>query len=103
MIPYLLYVALLLAVCWMFYKLLLHKETFYRLNRLILLSCLGISFALPLIHVPPKWKLAQPGTKPQVITHVRITPDLDTLKLNPATPPLIGKAASQPAPLIAPV
>ena len=33
MIPYLLCVALLLAVCWAFYKLLLQKETFYRLNR----------------------------------------------------------------------
>lgn len=55
MIPYILHVALLISVCLLFYKLLLQRETFYRLNRLILISCLCLSFILPLISIPQDW------------------------------------------------
>lgn len=67
MIPYLLYVALLLAVCQAFYKLFLQSETFYRLNRWILLGCLALSFALPMVPVPQRWSMrsaAQPERAP---------------------------------------
>src|ERR1700761_3124772 len=57
MIPYSLHVAILLAVCLLFYKLLLQKETYYRLNRAVLLTCLALAFALPLIPVPRKFSL----------------------------------------------
>lgn len=63
MIPYLLYVAMLLAVCLLFYKLLLQRETFYRLNRYMLLCCLGFCFAIPFIHPPAKWS-AQTAIQP---------------------------------------
>ncbi|WP_295673551.1 hypothetical protein [uncultured Mucilaginibacter sp.] len=43
MIPFILHVALLITVCLLFYKLLLQKETFYRLNRIILVFCLALS------------------------------------------------------------
>ncbi|MEO7215040.1 M56 family metallopeptidase [Mucilaginibacter sp.] len=59
MIPYILHVALLLAICLLFYKLLLQKETYYRLNRAILLGCLAMAFLLPLIHVPQQWALRE--------------------------------------------
>jgi hypothetical protein len=59
MIPYILHVALLISVCLLFYKLLLQKETFYRLNRLVLIFCLALSFALPLIPVPQQWTLRE--------------------------------------------
>lgn len=55
--PYILHAALLLSVCLVFYKLLLQKETHYRLNRLVLLVCLGLSFSLPLLPVPGAWSL----------------------------------------------
>jgi hypothetical protein len=59
MIPYVLHVALLLAICLLFYKLLLQKETYYRLNRVILLGCLAMAFLLPLIQVPQQWALRE--------------------------------------------
>ena len=59
MIPYILHVALLISVCLLFYKLLLQKETFYRLNRVVLIFCLALSFALPLIPVPQQWTLRE--------------------------------------------
>lgn len=57
MIPYSLHVAILLAVCLLFYKLLLQKETYYNLNRWILLGCLMLAFVLPVIQVPQKISL----------------------------------------------
>ena len=59
MIPYILYVALLISVCLIFYKLLLQKETFYKLNRFILISSLALSFIVPLVPVPQQWAFHQ--------------------------------------------
>src|ERR1700744_2780991 len=55
MIPYILHVAVLISVSLLFYKLLLQKETFYRLNRMILVFCMALSFVLPLISIPHQW------------------------------------------------
>lgn len=55
MIPYILHVTIIIAVCFIFYKLLLQKETFFRLNRWTLLLCLLISFGLPLLPIPQQW------------------------------------------------
>lgn len=52
MIPYILYAALILSACLVFYKLLLQKETFFHLNRYVLLTCMILAFLLPLIPVP---------------------------------------------------
>ena len=52
MIPYILYVALILTACLIFYKLLLQKETFFHLNRMVLLTCMLLAFILPLLPVP---------------------------------------------------
>ncbi|WP_379086976.1 hypothetical protein [Pedobacter sp. UC225_65] len=49
MILYLLSVALILAACFIFYKVLLQQETFFPLNRFILIGCLALSFSIPLI------------------------------------------------------
>ena len=51
MIDFLIYdakVAVLIVVFYMFYRLLLSKETFHRVNRMVLLSTALLSFALPL-------------------------------------------------------
>lgn len=57
MIPYILHVALLISVCLLFYKILLQRETFYRLNRVVLVFCLALSFGLPFVSIPQQWSL----------------------------------------------
>ena len=57
MIPYMLSAGIVLAVCLVFYKILLQKETFFRVNRYILLFFLVVSFGLPLVPVPQQWSL----------------------------------------------
>jgi len=52
MIPYILYVAVILSACLIFYKLLLQKETFFYLNRFVLLACMMLAFVLPTLHIP---------------------------------------------------
>ncbi|HXB94056.1 MAG TPA: M56 family metallopeptidase [Puia sp.] len=55
MIPYILHVTVITTICFLFYKLLLQKETFYRLNRWMLMGCLAVSFGLPLLPVPREY------------------------------------------------
>ncbi len=57
MIPYILYAAIILTACFIFYKVLLQKETFFHLNRMILLACMMLAFALPLIKIPAQLSL----------------------------------------------
>lgn len=57
MMFYILNVALILAGCFIFYKALLQKETFFPLNRFILLGCLALSFSIPFIPIPEQWSL----------------------------------------------
>lgn len=57
MIPYIAYAALITAVCFLFYRLLLHRETFFHLNRWFFVGCLVFSFLLPLVPVPGGWSL----------------------------------------------
>ena len=54
-LPYIINAALVLAACLAFYKSLLRRETFYRVNRFLLIVCLGVSFALPLLSVPEQF------------------------------------------------
>lgn len=65
MIPYIINAGLILAGCLAFYKLLLQKETFYKLNRYVLVTCIVVSFSLPLLPVPQQWSLrkAEPVTQ----------------------------------------
>ncbi|MGB8191726.1 MAG: M56 family metallopeptidase [Chitinophagaceae bacterium] len=70
MIPYIINVSLMLTACLAFYKLLLQKETFYRLNRYILLVCLLVSFSLPLVRVPQQWSLRKAEEKSIVINPI---------------------------------
>ena len=54
-LPYIINVALVLIACLAFYKLLLQRETFYKVNRYLLVLCLAISFSLPLLQVPAEF------------------------------------------------
>src|ERR1700743_31123 len=100
MIPYSLHVALLLAVCLLFYKLLLQKETYYRLNRAVLLTCLALAFTLPLIPVPRKFSLqntAEPA--PVKVMAPPETFDLQTGELANNNPPVAKATQAIPAPV----
>ncbi len=94
MIPYLLHVALLLTVCLLFYKLLLQTETFYGLNRWVLLGCLSLCFLLPLIPVPRQWRVSEAPkqlcleTPVQVILPKTVTTDRQAVVAAVATKPV---------------
>lgn len=66
MIPYILYTALILAACFVFYKLLLQKETFFHLNRYILLACMIMAFILPLVPIPQQFSLRKTAVEKPV-------------------------------------
>ena len=62
MIPYILYTALILSACLFFYKLLLQKETFFHLNRFVLLGCMIVAFTLPLLPIPQQLSFRKENT-----------------------------------------
>jgi hypothetical protein len=62
-LPYIVNVALILSACLAFYKILLRRETFYKINRFLLIGCLAISFTLPLLQVPQQFSLRSTGKK----------------------------------------
>src|SRR6185369_7547464 len=66
-LPYIINTALILATCLAFYKLLLRRETFYKVNRYMLIACLAISFALPLLQVPQKFSLRKPLSNEEAV------------------------------------
>src|SRR6267154_1986219 len=77
MIPYILHVALLISICLLFYKIFLRRETFYHLNRVVLLICLGLSFVLPLITIPSAWTLRNTPDQVAIQVPETQTPGLD--------------------------
>ena len=66
MIPYILYTALILSACLAFYKLLLQKETFFHLNRFVLLGCMILAFILPLLPVPQQLSLRKDAVEKHI-------------------------------------
>ncbi len=55
MIPYLLHTAILTSLLYVAYRLLLKKETFFKLNRMVLVGSILFAFLLPLIPIPANW------------------------------------------------
>ena len=55
--------AIALAVFYMFYRLLLSKETFHRFNRIVLLGTAALSFVLPLCVITFKKVVVVPAMK----------------------------------------
>ncbi|MTB52040.1 M56 family metallopeptidase [Lewinella sp. W8] len=54
---YLIHVSILLGGMYLFYWLLLRKETFFKLNRWVLLASLLLALLVPLVKVPAAWSL----------------------------------------------
>lgn len=57
MIDYFFRTSILVVVSWLVYFFLLRKETFFKLNRYVLLSMLVLSLLLPLIVIPKNWAI----------------------------------------------
>ena len=110
--PYLFHAAALVAASYVFYRLLLGNETFFHLNRWVLLACMVGAFAIPLVEVPQAWSLqdeipffrqAAPAPPPvqdiasaipeETATLKKPTPAASTVS---ATPPAITPAATSP-------
>ncbi|MFT4664753.1 MAG: hypothetical protein ACI9XB_001701 [Gammaproteobacteria bacterium] len=60
MIPYLLHASILLAGCFLFYWFLIRTETFFRLNRGLLIGSILLSLLVPLVTIPADWSLRNP-------------------------------------------
>ena len=71
MIPYIFHVSLLLALCYLLYRLLWEKETYFQLNRWILITCLLLSFGLPLLTVPETWSLQKRVVQQEILAEER--------------------------------
>ncbi|MEP6682035.1 MAG: M56 family metallopeptidase, partial [Parafilimonas sp.] len=91
MIPYIINVGLILMGCLAFYKLLLQKETFYRVNRYVLMVCLVVAFSLPLVHIPQQFSLRKTEATTNIINNVSVNvaqPNIsaETNKVNQSQP-----------------
>ncbi len=83
MISYLMHATILLSGVMIFYWLLLRNETFFALNRWIFVSCIALSFLLPLISVPASMSL-QPCTSKVVQAFEAYIPNSPTAPIDNA-------------------
>src|SRR5262245_41197813 len=68
-LPYIINVSVILVTCLAFYKLLLRRETFYKANRFLLITCLAVAFVLPLLQVPEQFSLRKVSGQSSVVSH----------------------------------
>jgi TonB-dependent SusC/RagA subfamily outer membrane receptor len=86
MIDFIIYdvkVAVLIAVFYMFYRLLLSRETFHRVNRIVLISTAALSFVLPLLVITFHHTMIIPA-----VTETTETPVLTNIQTVASTVPL---------------
>ena len=100
-LPYIINVAVILLACLAFYKLLLRRETFYKVNRYMLIVCLVISFALPLLQVPQQFSFRRPVSnaviqQPSLIVTEQVQQSPSNVKQDVQNSAAAGKA-TQPA------
>src|SRR5664279_5732730 len=99
MIPYILYASLILTACLIFYKLLLQMETFFRLNRFVLLSCMMLAFVLPVLHVPQQMSFRK-AAAPARITSLKTAIDQEIISPAATTDvrgPVVENVKQEPA------
>ena len=87
-LPYIVNVALILFACLAFYKVLLRRETFYKVNRYMLIVCLVISFILPLLRVPQQFSLHKVNVESSVLNKQQATSNIQptTITTDKSTP-----------------
>ncbi len=98
---YLLHASILLIGCYVFYWVLLRKETFFKLNRFFLLGVLIASMGLPLISIPANLSLRQNFAKKEdtiftetEITTTRALPSRKEASTTKAIPPVESVATA---------
>ncbi|MEO1260610.1 MAG: M56 family metallopeptidase [Bacteroidota bacterium] len=112
MTPYILHVAILIGTGYLFYQLFLKKETFFRVNRWLLLAFLPLSFLLPFMEVPEEWSIKeamvaendladnfsspQPPPEGEKYTYLSPPPAGENFMLT--SPPLEGGGGRSPVP-----
>ena len=79
MINYLLHSSLLLGTIYLFYWLLLRKETFYKLNRHFLIGSVILAMILPLISIPSWMSIKDDLFKQEAILVTEILPPPTTI------------------------
>ncbi|MBE7171651.1 MAG: M56 family metallopeptidase [Williamsia sp.] len=85
---YLLKLSICLAAMYLFYRLLLHRLTFYNLNRWYLLGYSLLSFLIPLINVSPVLEKEKLSTI-SVVQAIPVLNDLNAPFSNNQLPPLL--------------
>jgi len=95
-LPYIINVALILTTCLVFYKLLLRRETFYRVNRYMLITCLAISFALPLLQVPAEYSLRKRNGERSMVNNDQPEPVNHQSSIGNQVPSEAGSSPSIP-------
>ncbi len=96
MIPYILYVAIIIAAFLIFYKALLQDETFFRLNRHVLLVCMALAFVMPLVPVPQQFSFRQTSASLTIPDIKTLTPKADISSTQAEiTVPAVGANVSQ--------
>ncbi len=94
MIPYIIYASIILAAFLLFYKALLQNETFFKLNRFVLLACMVLTFIIPLIPVPQEFsfrKTPMATTLPEI--KVNVAPNASTISQTNSNLPALTKDA----------
>jgi len=94
MIPYTLYTALVLASCFVFYKLLLQKETFFGLNRFMLIACMALAFILPLLPVPQQFSFRK---APVIEVRAKTQPSIIIPQTNTTEQAINNTSVAEPA------
>ncbi|MBK8052702.1 MAG: peptidase M56, BlaR1 [Saprospiraceae bacterium] len=88
MIPYIVYTAIIIAAFLIFYKALLQKETFFRLNRYVLLTCMTLAFVMPIVPVPQQFSFRQAPENLTIPNINSVTPKEDiSITQTEITPP----------------
>lgn len=108
MIPYLLHTILLLSAYFVFYKFLLESETFFKLNRWILILGIILSVIIPWIKIPQHWALAinsrsilEVFENPQESPVAPTASEEEMIEVAPEAPP--SKPSLAPTPSLNPV
>ena len=98
MIPYIFHISILVAICYVFYILFLEKETFYQLNRWLLIAGIMLAFALPFYQIPQEYSLRKVET-PIVSTAKTVkhsTPTRTPIRNNHCKPSPCCESINQP-------
>lgn len=92
MIPYILHVSILISCFFLLYKFLLEKETFFQLNRWLLMGSIALSFALPLLHIPQTWSIWQAEPQATIVESIPSATVEPTTSITTPMPPIIKNA-----------